>query len=96
VTHIIATFSEPVSQNFWFLKVMFHILMMNLIMSGFNLKDGRLSVDMRTNFFPVRVVRPSPACPGALAVPKARLDWALSTLGWWKGSLPVAGGLGVR
>jgi len=28
----------------------------------------------------------------SLAVFKARLDGALSTLGWWKGSLPTAGG----
>jgi len=28
----------------------------------------------------------------SLAVSKARLDGALSTLLWWKGSLPVAGG----
>jgi len=27
----------------------------------------------------------------SLAGFKARLDGALSTLGWWKGSLPVAG-----
>jgi len=45
----------------------------------------------------VRVVRPwhrSPreavAAP-SLAVLKARLDGALSTLVWWKGSLPNAG-----
>ena len=29
----------------------------------------------------------------SLAVLKARLDGAGSTLGWWQGSLPVAGGL---
>jgi len=29
----------------------------------------------------------------SLAVFKARLDGALSTLGWWKRSLPIAGGL---
>jgi len=29
----------------------------------------------------------------SLAVLKARLDGASSTLGWWKGSLPVAWGL---
>jgi len=28
----------------------------------------------------------------SLAVFKARLDGALSTLLWWKGSLPMAGG----
>jgi len=28
----------------------------------------------------------------SLAVSKARLDRALSALGWWKGSLPLAGG----
>jgi len=47
----------------------------------------------------MRVVRPWPLLPReAVAAPslaglKARLDGALSTLGWWEGSLPVAGGL---
>jgi len=46
----------------------------------------------------VRVVRPWPRLPReAVAAPslagfKGRLDGALSTLGWWKGSLPRAGG----
>jgi len=46
----------------------------------------------------VRVVRPWPRLPReavaapSLAVSKARLDGALSNLGWWKGSLPMAGG----
>jgi len=50
-------------------------------------------------FFMLRVVRPWPRLPrGAVAAPslagfKARLDGAWSTLGWWKGSLPMAGGL---
>jgi len=47
----------------------------------------------------MRVVRPWPRLPReavaapSLAVFKARLDGALSTLGWWKGSLLMAGGL---
>ena len=47
----------------------------------------------------MRVVRPWPRLPReAVAAPslagfKARLDGALSTLGWWKGSLLMAGGL---
>jgi len=47
----------------------------------------------------MRVVRPWPRLPReAVAAPslagfKARLDGALSTLGWWKGSLPMEGGL---
>jgi len=46
----------------------------------------------------VRVVRPWPRLPreavAALSVAgfKARLDGAWSSLGWWKGSLPRAGG----
>jgi len=45
------------------------------------------------------VVRHWPRLPGeavaapSLAVFKARLDGALSNLGWWKVSLPMAGGL---
>jgi len=47
----------------------------------------------------LRVVRPWPRLPReavaapSLAVLKARLDGVLSTLGWWKGSLLMAGGL---
>jgi len=37
-------------------------------------------------------IREAVAAP-SLAVSKARLDGALSTLGWWKGSLPLAGGV---
>ena len=47
----------------------------------------------------MRVVRPWPRLPReavaapSLAVLKARLDGALNSLGWWKMSLPMAGGL---
>ena len=47
----------------------------------------------------MRVVKHWPRLPGeavaapSLAVLKARLDGALSTLGWWKMSLLMAGGL---
>jgi len=47
----------------------------------------------------VRVVRPWPRLPReavaapSLAVFKARLDGALSSLVWWKVSLPMAGGV---
>jgi len=49
--------------------------------------------------FPMRVVRPWPRLPReavaapSLAVSKARLDAALSNLGWWKMSLLMHGGL---
>jgi len=48
----------------------------------------------------MRVVRPWPRLPReamaapSLAVLKARLDGALSTVGWWKMSLLMEGGLG--
>jgi len=54
---------------------------------------------MRKKFFPMRVVRPWPRLPReavaalSLAGFKARLDGALSTLGWWEMSLLLAGGL---
>ena len=54
---------------------------------------------MRKKFFTVSVVRPCPRLPrGAvaapsLAVPKARLDGALGSPGWWGLSLSMAGGL---
>jgi len=47
----------------------------------------------------MRVVRPWPRLPReavaapSLAVFKARLDGALSSLVWWKMSLPIAAGL---
>ena len=56
-------------------------------------------MDTRSKFFPVRVARRWHRLPRAavdapsLAVSKARLDGALSNLGWWKVSLSMAGGL---
>jgi len=67
--------------------------------NSFKLKEGRFKLDIRKEFFTMEVVRPWPRLPrGAVAAPslavlKARLDGALSSLGWWKGSLPVAGGM---
>ena len=67
--------------------------------NGFALKEGGFGLDLRIEFFTVRVVRPWPRLPReAVAAPslagfKARLDGALSTLRWWKMSLPMAGGL---
>jgi len=58
--------------------------------NGSKLKEGRFRLDIRKKFFPVRVVRPWPRLPReavaapSLAVLKARLDGAVSTLGWWK------------
>jgi len=63
------------------------------------LDEGRIRIDIRKKFFPMRVVRPWRRLPReavaapSLAVLKARLDGALSTLGWWKMSLLMAGGL---
>ena len=66
--------------------------------NGFKFKEGRFRLDIKKKFFPVRVERPWPRLPReAVAAPslagfKARLDGAWSTLLWWKGSLPRAGG----
>jgi len=65
---------------------------------GFELKEGRFRLDTRKKFLTVRVVRHWQRLPReavaapSLAVCKARLDGALSTLVWWKMSLPMAGG----
>ena len=62
------------------------------------MREGRFRLDRGKKFFMMMVVRPWPRLPReavaapSLAVSKARLDGALSTLLWWKGSLPVAGG----
>ena len=67
--------------------------------NGSKLKEGRFRLDIRKKFFPMRVVRPCPRLPReavaapSLALLKARLDRALSTLVWWKVSLSMAGGL---
>jgi len=63
--------------------------------NGFKLKEGRFRLDIMRKFFTLRVVRlPREAVAAAsLAMSKATLDGALSNLGWWKESLPMAGGL---
>jgi len=67
--------------------------------NGCKLKEGRFILDIRKKFFPMRVVKHWPRLPReavaapSLAVFKARLDGALSTLVWWKMSLLIAGGL---
>jgi len=67
--------------------------------NGSKLKEGRCRLDIRKKFFTVREVRSWPRLPReavaapSLAVFKARLDGALSTLVWWKMSLLMAGGL---
>ena len=65
---------------------------------GFRLKEGRFRLDLRKKPFTLRVLRPWPRLPReAVAAPslagfQARLDGALSTLGWWNMSLLMAGG----
>jgi len=67
--------------------------------NGCKLKEVRFRLDIRKKFFPLRVVKHWPRLPReavaapSLAVFKARLDGALSTLVWWKMSLLMAGGL---
>ena len=67
--------------------------------NGCKLKKGRFRIDIRKEFFPMRVVkhwnrlpREAVAAP-SLVVFKTRLDGALSNLVWWKTSLLMAGGL---
>ena len=56
-------------------------------------------MDIREKFFTMRVVRLWPWLPReavaapSLAVFKTRLDGTLRSLGWWKMSLIMAGGL---
>jgi len=70
-----------------------------LIPSAAHRKSGIFRLDIRKKFFPMRVVKhwhrlPREAVAAlSLAVFKARLDGALSTLVWWKMSLLMAGGL---
>ena len=66
---------------------------------GKKLWKRKIRLDIRKKFFTMRAVRPWHRLPReavaapSLAVLKARLDGALSTLGWWKMSLLMAGGL---
>jgi len=61
------------------------------------LKEGRFRLDIRKKFFTMRVVKHWPRFPreavDAPSLEVFRLDRALSSLGWWKMSLLVAGGL---
>jgi len=66
--------------------------------NGVKPEEGRFRLDIKKKFFTLRVVRhwnrlprEAVAAP-SLAVFKARLDWALSNLVWWKMSLTMAGG----
>jgi len=67
--------------------------------NGCKLKEGRFRLDIRKKFFTMRVVRHWNRLPReavavlSLAVFKARLDGAVSSLVWWKMSLLMAGGL---
>ena len=64
-----------------------------------NQKRADLDEILGRNSSPMKVVKHWPWLPReavaapSLAVLKARLDGALSTLGWWKLALPMAGGL---
>jgi len=66
--------------------------------NGFELREGRFRLGRRKKFSTLRVARPWPRLPReavaapSLAASKARLAGAWRTLGWWKGSLPTAGG----
>jgi len=67
--------------------------------NGFKLKEVRFRLDIRKKFSTVSVVKLWPRVPReavsapSLAVFKARLDGAWSSLVWWKGSLSTAEGL---
>ena len=67
--------------------------------NGSKPKEGRFRLDVRKKLFTMRVVRPWHRLPReavaalSLAVLKARLDGALSSLVWWKMSLLMVGGL---
>ena len=66
--------------------------------NSFNLKEGRIILDIWNKFFTMKVVRRWARLPReavdapSLEVFKARLDGALGSLGWSEVSLPMAGG----
>jgi len=67
--------------------------------NGFNLRQGRLRLDIRRKFFTQRVVTLWNRLPKkvvdapSLEAFKARLDVALGSLVWWLATLHVAGRL---
>ena len=66
--------------------------------NGFQLRQGRLRLDIRRKFFTQRVVThwnrlPKEVVDGpSLDVFEARLDVALGSLVWWLATLHIAGG----
>ena len=66
--------------------------------NAFKLRQGRLRLDIRRQFFPQRVVThwnrlPKEAVDApSLQALKARLDVALGILVWWLETLHIAGG----
>ena len=65
------------------------------------MEEGRFRLDIWKKLFPVRVVRHWNRLPSedvdapSLGALQARLDGAVSNLGWWEVSLPTAG-VGMR
>ena len=62
-----------------------------MVGSVFGMEEDRFRLGIRKKFFPVEMVR-HPVDAPSLGRLQARLDGAVSNLGWREVSLPIAGG----
>jgi len=97
--HIFIQFTSQKGLGFCCCSALYHCKSVVDLEGRFS--EGRFIFDKRKKFFTPTLARHLHRLPreavaaSSLELFKARLDGALSNLGWWKVSLPLTGGLGL-